>query len=61
MTAPTELAFYFKLASDLSDARRSGVARNLDLAVDELEVFVMHAESPKLVARAQAALAAVGV
>lgn len=57
MTNADELAFYFKLASGLSAARRSGNYRRIDQAEDELEVFLMYAQSPILAARAHAALA----
>lgn len=53
-----ELQMYFRLAAELSAARRSSDAARLALAIDELEVFAMHAENTNLVTRATLALAA---
>ena len=58
MIVDYELPMYFRLASELSAARRAGDAQRLALAIDEMEVFAMHAESRKLAARAGLALAA---
>lgn len=58
MIKEQELKMYFRLASELSAARLSGDAARLALAIDELEVFAMHAENKMLATRATLALAA---
>ena len=58
MDRNTETVFFFNLASELAAARRAGEERRLALAVDEMEVFAMYADNPKLAQRAACALAA---
>jgi hypothetical protein len=58
MDRNTETVFFFNIASELATARRAGNKSRLAEAIDEMEVFAMYAESPKLAQRAAAALAA---
>ena len=53
-----ELEYFFKLSSNFNEERRGGEPQAIDAAEDDLEVFLLHADSPKLRARASALLAA---
>jgi len=57
MTTAQETTHFFKLASTLAAARRSGDTRAAWEAADDLEVMAMHTENPALRARAAAAVA----
>ncbi|WGT48912.1 hypothetical protein [Thioclava nitratireducens] len=58
MTKLDELQYFFMLSSNFNKERRGGEPQAIDEAEDELEVFLLHADSPKLRARASALLAA---
>ncbi len=58
MERSTETVFFFNLASELAAARRANDSPRLAEAVDEMEVFAMHTDNPKLAQRAHAALLA---
>lgn len=58
MDSNTETVFFFKLASELSAARRSGDQARIAEAASDVEMVATHSDNPKLAQRAQAMLAA---
>lgn len=61
MQAPdrnTETVYFFKMASRLNAARRSGDQAFIADAVSDIEAIAMHSENEKIAQRAQAMLAA---
>lgn len=52
-----ETVFFFKLASELAAARRSGDKARIAEAIGDVEMVAMHSDNPKLAQRAVAALA----
>lgn len=57
MSRITETQYFFFLSSNLSVAKRTGTRALVAEAADDLDVFAMHADCPKLAQRARAAIA----